>query len=108
MTRQPLMDLSRRFEVATMVGADAETLVYRYASCDRAWVYPRLSAAAQVEFRDRFTGPCPVRPHASAPERRGVAGLRRDSAALTDETDEDACPRPPRRPGSIGGVDGAH
>ncbi|KJE25225.1 hypothetical protein FF36_00358 [Frankia torreyi] len=51
-----LVDLSRRCEVATMVGADVETLVYRYASCDRAWVYPRLSAASQVEFRDRFTG----------------------------------------------------
>ena len=33
-----------------------EALVYLYASCDRCFVYPRLSDGGWMNFRDRFTG----------------------------------------------------
>jgi hypothetical protein len=39
-----------------VIGQEAEEIVYFYASCDRAAVYPQLGRAARVRFRDRFTG----------------------------------------------------
>ncbi len=51
-----LLDVSERDTLAGVIGAEAEALVYLYGSCDRAAVYPRLSAPDPVPFRDRFTG----------------------------------------------------
>ncbi|MFD8986353.1 DUF6817 domain-containing protein [Streptomyces sp. NPDC059564] len=65
----PLGDRSRLVEV---IGAEAESIVYFYASCDRAASYPSL-AEDEPAFRDRFTG-------------RGFVpalGQRRDFAELT-------------------------
>jgi hypothetical protein len=53
---QPLLTLDERRVLAGLVGVRAESLVYLYASCDRAAVYPALSGSAPVPFRDRFTG----------------------------------------------------
>ncbi|MFJ8596116.1 DUF6817 domain-containing protein [Streptomyces sp. NPDC093598] len=50
-----LLPLERRGELAAAVGAEAEALVYLYASCDRSATYPTL-AEADGPFRDRFTG----------------------------------------------------
>jgi hypothetical protein len=50
-----LLPLADRERLARVIGADAEALVYLYASCDRAAVYPQLGEPA-VGFRDRFTG----------------------------------------------------
>ncbi|MEU3887706.1 DUF6817 domain-containing protein [Streptomyces sp. NPDC029041] len=50
-----LLPLDRRDELAAAVGAEAESLVYLYASCDRAATYPAL-ADADGPFHDRFTG----------------------------------------------------
>jgi len=50
-----LWELDRRPELATAIGAEAETLVYFYASCDRRASYPRLAEGDGV-FLDRFTG----------------------------------------------------
>ncbi len=50
-----LLELSERRVLAHAVGADVERLVYLYASCDRAAVYPRLGQAVPVVFTDRFT-----------------------------------------------------
>jgi hypothetical protein len=36
------------------IGAAAEEKVYLYASCDRDLLYPQLSGAGPVMFRDRF------------------------------------------------------
>jgi hypothetical protein len=36
------------------VGAAVEEKVYLYASCDRSVLYPQLSGAGPVAFRDRF------------------------------------------------------
>ena len=67
-----LGDPSRRGELASLVGHEAERLVYLYASCDRKFSYPRLAEPAGP-FRDRFTGTV-LRPPLS---------LRRDFAELT-------------------------
>ena len=49
-----LLDLSERAMLAEAIGVNAESLVYLYGSCDRAYVYPRLRES-RVEFKDRFT-----------------------------------------------------
>ncbi|MGW1893825.1 DUF6817 domain-containing protein [Streptomyces sp. NPDC002004] len=67
-----LLSLDRRAELAALVGAEAEALVYLYASCDRAATYPSLTRA-DVVFHDRFTG----RTHSPAPQQC------RDFAELT-------------------------
>lgn len=50
-----LLDVSRRAELAAVIGEEAESLVYFYASCDRQSSYPTV-AAEDAAFRDRFTG----------------------------------------------------
>ncbi|MCM9076944.1 MULTISPECIES: DUF6817 domain-containing protein [Streptomyces] len=67
-----LLPLSRRAELAAVIGDQAEEIVYAYAACDRAASYPTL-AREEASFRDRFTG----RVHSPALE------LRRDLAELS-------------------------
>jgi len=50
-----LVDLGDRDQVRRMIGVDAERIVYFYASCDRAHLYPRAGYPS-ITFRDRFTG----------------------------------------------------
>lgn len=50
-----LLPLERRGDLAAVIGAEAEELVYLYAGCDRDASYPSL-AGADARFRDRFTG----------------------------------------------------
>ncbi|GGT51813.1 hypothetical protein GCM10010271_64950 [Streptomyces kurssanovii] len=50
-----LLDLGRRGEVVKAIGAEAEALVYFYASCDRKSSYQGLTDE-QGAFVDRFTG----------------------------------------------------
>lgn len=50
-----LVDLDERQTLRAAVGTEAEALVYRYASCDRSFLYPQAGAST-VSFRDRFTG----------------------------------------------------
>ncbi|MEV6676941.1 DUF6817 domain-containing protein [Streptomyces erythrochromogenes] len=66
-----LLPLTRRADLAEVIGEEAESIVYLYAACDRAASYPTLDRA-EAAFRDRFTG----RVH-SLPERsrRDLAGL---------------------------------
>lgn len=66
-----LLPLERRAELTAAIGAEAESLVYLYASCDRDASYPSL-ADDDAAFRDRFTG----RVFTPAPaQRRDVAEL---------------------------------
>lgn len=51
---QALLDLRDRSVLRDVIGAEAEALVYLYASADRRAVYPRLDGHAPVEFTDRF------------------------------------------------------
>ena len=62
----------RRDELIAIIGAEAERLVYFYASCDRRFSYPHLTERAGP-FKDRFTGTV-LRP---------ALALRRDFAELT-------------------------
>jgi hypothetical protein len=67
-----LLSPDSRAELAEVIGAEAEAIVYRYASCDRKATYPTL-ANADGTIRNRFTG----RPHTPEPQ------LRRDFAELS-------------------------
>jgi len=49
------LDPSERSQLCEVIGAEAEAMVYFYASCDRRYVYPQIERAAPVEFRDRFS-----------------------------------------------------
>jgi len=70
---QPALgDPHRREELAAITGAEAERLVYVYASCDRRFSYPHLAKRAGP-FKDRFTGTV----------HRPPLRLRRDFAELT-------------------------
>jgi Domain of unknown function (DUF6817) len=51
-----LFGLDERNLVAGAIGEGAEAIVYRYASCDRAFTLPQVGRAGEVVFRDRFTG----------------------------------------------------
>ncbi|MFD4502070.1 DUF6817 domain-containing protein [Streptomyces sp. NPDC058457] len=67
-----LLPLDRRTELVAVIGAEAEAIVYLYASCDRKATYPAL-ANPDAAFHDRFTG------QARVPEPR----QRRDFAELS-------------------------
>ena len=67
-----LGDPGRRDELAGVVGAEAERLVYVYASCDRRRSYPHLTSPGGP-FTDRFTRTVLYPPQAD----------RRDFAELT-------------------------
>ncbi|GHK00534.1 hypothetical protein SY2F82_23310 [Streptomyces sp. Y2F8-2] len=67
-----LLPLDRRQDLAAVIGAEAEAIVYLYASCDRKATYPALSEV-DAAFHDRFTG------RSWTPEPQ----LRRDFAELS-------------------------
>ncbi|MFE9629863.1 DUF6817 domain-containing protein [Streptomyces sp. NPDC006463] len=67
-----LLPVTRRAELAAVIGAEAEAIVYFYASFDRAVSYPVLGEE-KAAVRDRFTGLA----HSPAPR------LRRDFAELS-------------------------
>ncbi|MFE0509701.1 DUF6817 domain-containing protein [Streptomyces sp. NPDC058964] len=50
-----LLPLDRRPELRTVIGTEAEAIVYFYASCDRRATYPTLTDH-NSRFHDRFTG----------------------------------------------------
>lgn len=53
---QQLINLDYRSQIVTLIGAEAETIVYHYAACDRDYVYPRIGKSEDCLYRDRFTG----------------------------------------------------
>ncbi|WAP54500.1 DUF6817 domain-containing protein [Streptomyces sp. S465] len=79
-----LLSLGRRGELAAVIGAEAEAIVYLYASCDRRATCPGLGDAGAA-FHDRFTG----RTH--TPEPR----LARDFAELSAANELDLARRDP-------------
>ena len=50
-----LVPLDRRSDVAAVIGAEAEALVYFYAACDRRYTYQQIVSEAQPRYRDRFS-----------------------------------------------------
>ncbi|MEV6109414.1 DUF6817 domain-containing protein [Streptomyces sp. NPDC051940] len=69
---QPLLPLDRRPELTSLIGPEAEAVVYAYAACDRPRTYPGLPTPG-ASLHDRFTGGT----------RPLNARLRRDLAELT-------------------------
>ncbi|MGW5738445.1 MULTISPECIES: DUF6817 domain-containing protein [Streptomyces] len=67
-----LLPLAGRARATAVIGTEAESLVYLYASCDRSTTYRALTDRSP-RFRDRFTG------HTFTPTRR----RREDFAELT-------------------------
>jgi len=53
---QIMVPLERRALVAGIIGEEAEAIVYRYCSCDRAIFWPTIGSAVPLPFLDRFTG----------------------------------------------------
>ena len=51
-----LLTLAERPVLSDLIGPRAESLVYLYASCDRAAVYPALGQGGPVPFLNRLTG----------------------------------------------------
>lgn len=49
-----MLELSHRERIASIIGPEAEDLVYFYGACDREYTYPRLAEPAD-QWRDRFT-----------------------------------------------------
>ncbi|TCS38872.1 DUF6817 domain-containing protein [Reinekea marinisedimentorum] len=50
---EKLIDVSRREELAALIGKDVEAIVYTYCACDRDKTYPNLKNRV-VLFTDRF------------------------------------------------------
>jgi hypothetical protein len=50
-----LLEWCERHELVELAGAEVEAIVYLYASCDRAALYPQLGKDGPVAFRDRFS-----------------------------------------------------
>lgn len=51
-----MVALDRRAKITSLIGREAEQLVYRYCACDRAFVWPQIGNLDPIDFRDRFTG----------------------------------------------------
>lgn len=51
-----LVDVAHRERVQVVVGSEAESSIYLYASADRGFIYPQIGTANPVAMRDRFTG----------------------------------------------------
>jgi hypothetical protein len=50
-----MVSLSQRHEIASVIGEEAESLVYLYCSCDRDNVFAQFGHKKFILFRDRFT-----------------------------------------------------
>jgi hypothetical protein len=62
--KSSLVDVSLRSELRALIGPEAEEIVYFFASCDRAQLYPQIGRGSTIEFRDRFSGEVFVPDHA--------------------------------------------
>lgn len=53
---ESLVSTAQRNEIAKIIGADAEELVYQYCACDREHFFSKIGIDKNPEFRNRFTG----------------------------------------------------
>jgi hypothetical protein len=63
-----MLPLEKRALVAEIIGAEAEAIVYRYCSCDRDSVWPRIGEAPPLSFEDRFAGETVLMPESELRE----------------------------------------
>lgn len=50
-----LVPLNNRRDISSIIGTDAEELVYFYGACDRQYTYHHLINSPTLSYRDRFT-----------------------------------------------------
>lgn len=53
---QKMLGVDDRHAIRSIIGSEAEAIVYLYCACDRQIVFAGLKAQHPVGFRDRFTG----------------------------------------------------
>ena len=53
---ESMVSLSKRQDIANLIGKEAEELVYLYCSCDRGFVFPKIGLSKYISFKDRFSG----------------------------------------------------
>lgn len=51
---EQMVSVSQRASVASVIGANAEQIVYQYCACDREYFWPQFGLARKLVFRDRF------------------------------------------------------
>ncbi len=49
------MEVTERADLASLIGEDAEEIVYRYAACDRRQFFSQVGGSEPINLRDRFT-----------------------------------------------------
>jgi len=49
-----IVSLNSRKEIANIIGAEAEAIVYLYCSCDRDFVFSQIGLSPIIRFKDRF------------------------------------------------------
>ncbi|EGA67960.1 hypothetical protein VISI1226_08534 [Vibrio sinaloensis DSM 21326] len=49
-----MVSLAQRDKIASIIGPQAEALVYLYCSCDRDFVFPQFGLGKPIQFKDRF------------------------------------------------------
>ena len=52
---ETMVDLNQRTNIRQVIGAEAESLVYLYCSCDRDYVFTPDIGQSAIKFKDRFT-----------------------------------------------------
>lgn len=52
----PLIDVQKRADIASIIGAEAEQIAYAFGACDRDKFYPQIGGSDEVRFPNRFTG----------------------------------------------------
>lgn len=51
-----LIGRAERDRVASLIGSEAEDIVYTFCACDREYFYRQILTSQPPEYRDRFTG----------------------------------------------------
>jgi hypothetical protein len=51
-----LISVSRRHQIAEIIGKEAENIVYYYGACDRDVLYSQIGQSAEITYTNRFTG----------------------------------------------------
>lgn len=51
-----LVSTDHRDKIASIIGKEAEQIVYLYCACDRDYFWPQFANSSNPEFKNRFTG----------------------------------------------------
>jgi len=51
-----LISISKRDQIAEIIGPEVERIVYYYGACDRDTLYLQIGRTEEIRYRNRFTG----------------------------------------------------